>query len=158
MKANTKKITGLIILALLALVLTFALAKRVSPLSWDLHHAINRGVLSDEAINGYDPVAYFTKQKAVKGKKENSFQWRNATWYFSSQDHLNLFQANPEKYAPQFGGYCVFAASKGFTANSDPTVFKRMNEKLYLCAEQGLMDEWLGGGEKLLSETEARWK
>jgi YHS domain-containing protein len=57
------------------------------------------------AIKGYDPVAYFTMGGPVKGQKEFQQEWQGATWRFSSQEHLALFQANPEKYAPQYGGY-----------------------------------------------------
>lgn len=57
------------------------------------------------AVKGYDVVAYFTMGKPVKGKSDFSFKWSDATWRFSSQEHLDLFKASPEKYAPQYGGY-----------------------------------------------------
>ena len=57
------------------------------------------------AIKGYDPVAYFTLGKPVKGKSEFEYKWEGAKWRFSNSEHLNLFSANPEKYAPQYGGY-----------------------------------------------------
>ena len=57
------------------------------------------------AINGYDPVAYFTQGKPLKGSEQFSFQWMGAEWRFASAEHLDLFRANPEKYAPQYGGY-----------------------------------------------------
>jgi len=57
------------------------------------------------AIKGYDPVAYFTQGKPVKGKSEFEYKWEGAKWRFSNSEHLNLFTANPEKYAPQYGGY-----------------------------------------------------
>jgi YHS domain-containing protein len=57
------------------------------------------------AIKGYDPVAYFTLGKPVKGKKEFEYKWQDARWRFSNEDHLNLFKSDPEKYAPQYGGY-----------------------------------------------------
>lgn len=57
------------------------------------------------AIKGYDPVAYFTDGHPVKGKEEFQYEWHNAKWRFASREHLDLFQKNPEKYAPQYGGY-----------------------------------------------------
>jgi len=57
------------------------------------------------AIKGYDTVAYFTMGKPVAGKKEFQYSWQNANWLFSSLKHLQLFKDNPEKYAPQYGGY-----------------------------------------------------
>jgi YHS domain-containing protein len=57
------------------------------------------------AIKGYDPVAYFTLGKPVEGKKEFEYKWQDAKWRFANEDHLNLFRSDPEKYAPQYGGY-----------------------------------------------------
>jgi YHS domain-containing protein len=57
------------------------------------------------ALKGYDAVAYFTLGRPVKGKKEYQFEWENVKWLFSSSQHLALFQKNPERYAPQYGGY-----------------------------------------------------
>ena len=57
------------------------------------------------ALKGYDPVAYFTMGLPVKGHKEFQFEWKNAKWLFANSEHLTLFQENPEKYAPQYGGY-----------------------------------------------------
>ena len=66
------------------------------------------GGRTDTAINGYDTVAYFTDGKPVKGQDGLSTQWMGAKWKFSSQAHLDLFKGNPEKYAPQYGGYCAY--------------------------------------------------
>ena len=57
------------------------------------------------AIKGYDAVAYFTGGRAVAGKKDFQHNWNNARWYFSNADHLDFFKTDPEKYAPQYGGY-----------------------------------------------------
>ena len=57
------------------------------------------------AVKGYDVVAYFTMDKPVKGTKAFSYQWKEATWRFSSREHLDLFKTDPERYAPQYGGY-----------------------------------------------------
>ena len=57
------------------------------------------------AIKGYDPVAYFTEGKALKGTEKFTYQWMGAEWRFASAEHLDLFKSNPEKYAPQYGGY-----------------------------------------------------
>jgi hypothetical protein len=57
------------------------------------------------AIKGYDPVAYFTLSKPVKGQKEYQFEWNNAKWLFANNEHMALFQENPGKFAPQYGGY-----------------------------------------------------
>ncbi|GAL19227.1 hypothetical protein JCM19235_2650 [Vibrio maritimus] len=73
-----------------------------------------------KAIRGYDPVAYFTEGKPVKGDSDYTYSWNDAEWYFSSQENLSLFTANPEKYAPQYGGYCAWAVSKAIPRKSIP--------------------------------------
>jgi len=57
------------------------------------------------ALKGYDPVAYFTQSRPVRGQKEFQHDWNNAKWFFSSREHLHMFQENPDKFAPQYGGY-----------------------------------------------------
>ena len=57
------------------------------------------------AIKGYDPVAYFTLGKPIEGKKKFEYKWQDVKWHFANEKHLNLFKSNPEKYAPQYGGY-----------------------------------------------------
>ena len=84
------------------------------------------------AISGYDPVAYVTDSAPVKGSKEFSYQWKGADWYFASAEHRDLFKANPEKYAPQYGGYCAYAAAKNALAPIDPAAWSIVGGKLYL--------------------------
>ena len=71
------------------------------------------------AINGYDPVAYFTEEKPVKGSRDHSLNWKDAVWLFSSADNKALFEADPDAYAPQYGGItcCLCAVSQELTAN-----------------------------------------
>ena len=68
-------------------------------------------IQSGKAIRGYDPVAYFTEGNPVKGSDKLTYEWNNAKWYFSSEKNLELFKAAPEKYAPQYGGYCAYGLS-----------------------------------------------
>ena len=74
----------------------------------------------DVAVKGADVVAYFTQKRSVIGKAQFSHRWKGRVWRFSSAAHLAAFKANPEKYAPQFGGYCAYAVSRGYTAKSSP--------------------------------------
>jgi len=157
MKRKILKWIGIGMLILIGIAFVLAKVKRVAPLAWG-HQQVNKPMFSDEAINGYDPVAYFTTGKAAKGYKKYTYSWKTATWYFSSAENLNLFKENPEKYAPQFGGYCAFAVSNGFTANSDPKVFKIINNKLYLCADKKFLEKWIIGGAQSLKKSEENWK
>ena len=84
------------------------------------------------AIKEFDPVAYFTEGKPIKGKKDFEYQWLGAKWYFSSAANRDRFIENPSQYAPQYGGYCAYAVSKGHTADISPKAWKIVNGKLYL--------------------------
>src|SRR5579859_4168275 len=98
---------------------------------------------SDEgAIRGYDPVAYFREGKPLKGKKEFSTLWNGAQWSFSSKQNLETFKSNPEKYAPQYGGYCAFGTSEGHKAPTQADAFTIVNDKLYLNYNKDVRTEW----------------
>jgi len=84
------------------------------------------------AIEGYDSVAYFTDGFAVKGKTEFKSEWNGAYWLFSNAEHRDLFDAAPEKYAPQYGGYCAYAASNKGIASGSPQRWRIVDDKLYL--------------------------
>ena len=118
---------------------------------------INTGYFGDVAIKGYDPVAYFTMSKAVKGSEEFTYRWLNAKWQFSSAEHQKLFEASPTKYAPQYGGYCADGLAYGqATANIDPQAWRIINDKLYLNYDPGAAQEF----EELegqLEKAEANW-
>ena len=95
-----------------------------------------------KAIRGYDPVAYFKQGQAVEGQKEFQFIWKDAKWYFSSQENRNDFIRAPESYAPQYGGYCAWAVSQGYTANIDPEAWNIHEGKLYLNYSQEVKKTW----------------
>ena len=94
------------------------------------------------AIHGYDAVAYFTSSKPIKGTEKFQYSWNGANWYFSSEENRKLFAATPEKYAPQFGGYCAFAASRDYVYDADPAFWKIVEGKLYLNYNADAKKEW----------------
>ena len=94
------------------------------------------------AIRGYDPVAYYQQSAPVKGSSQFSFQWQGANWLFASAENRDRFQAEPERYAPQYGGYCAYAVSKGRTASIDPEAWKIVDGKLYLNYSKGVQKKW----------------
>ncbi len=103
---------------------------------------INKSLFGNVAIKGYDPVAYFTDQKPVKGSKKFSTTWKEAKWFFVSQANLEAFIAEPEKYAPQYGGYCAWAVSQNSTAGIDPEAWKIVDGKLYLNYDKNIQKKW----------------
>jgi YHS domain-containing protein len=94
------------------------------------------------AINGYDPVAYFTNRKSEKGEKKYSYKWNGAEWYFVNRSHMEMFKKNPEKYSPQYGGFCAFGVTKNKLVSSDPNVWQIVNGKLYLCHTKEVHKLW----------------
>lgn len=99
-------------------------------------------IKSDAAIQGYDPVAYFKESKPVKGKADLTYTWKQATWHFSSQQNLEDFKANPEKFAPQFGGYCAYGMSEGHKAPTSPDAWTVLDDKLYLNYNKNVRELW----------------
>ncbi len=95
------------------------------------------------AIRGYDTVAYFTQGKPVEGKPEHSIDWRGATWLFSTQEHAELFDAEPEKYAPQYGGYCAYGVAQGYLVKIEPDQWSIVDNKLYLNYDRGVQKKWV---------------
>ena len=94
------------------------------------------------AINGYDPVSYFTEGKPVRGNNEYTYNWNNAVWHFSTKQNQQDFMSNPEKYAPQYGGYCAFGCSEGHKAPTDPDAWTIVDNKLYLNYDTSVKALW----------------
>ena len=110
-----------------------------------------------KAIKGYDPVAYFTEGKPVKGDSDYSLDWNGATWQFSSADNLKAFTDNPDQYAPQYGGYCAWAVSQGYTAKIDPDAWTVHDGKLYLNYSKGVRSQWSGDIPGNIKKGDANW-
>ncbi len=96
----------------------------------------------DTAIKGYDPVGYFKAGKAVQGNDSFTFTWHHMTWYFQNKEDLDLFAKNPEKYAPQYDGFCAWAMTEAQKARTDPEVWKIVDGRLYLNCSRASFKEW----------------
>lgn len=94
------------------------------------------------AINGFDPVAYFTDAAPVEGDAAHAVEWNGAEWRFSSAENKAKFEADPEAFAPQYGGYCAYAVSKGYTAKTDPDAWTIHDGKLYLNYDRSVRGIW----------------
>jgi hypothetical protein len=113
------------------------------------------------AIEGYDPVAYFSKQKAVEGKKELSLVMNGVTWRFSNAENRELFKLAPAKYEPQYGGWCAYAmGATGEKVEVDPETFKVLNGKLYLFYNKyfnNTLKSWNKDEANLNSRADLNW-
>ena len=98
---------------------------------------------SGVAIRGFDTVAYFTESKPVEGTEDHQFDWMGAKWYFSSEENKDLFAADPEKYAPQYGGYCAYGVATDSLVKIEGDQWTIVDDKLYLNYDANLQEMWL---------------
>jgi len=97
----------------------------------------------DLALKGYDAVAYFNEGNAIEGSDQFKYEWHGAKWRFASATNRDAFAGNPEKYAPQYGGYCAWAVGHGYTAKGDPEAWKIVDGKLYLNYSKDVQAKWV---------------
>ncbi len=109
------------------------------------------------AINGYDPVGYFNQNKPIKGSADHTYSWNGVDWHFASAKNLETFSADPERYAPQYGGYCAYAAAKDSLAKTEPDAFTIYDGKLYLNFNQSVKGTWDGSKEAFISTGDKNW-
>lgn len=118
---------------------------------------IYTGSVKGVAINGYDPVAYFTEKKPVAGKADITYDWKGVTWRFASAQNRDAFKAEPEQYAPQYGGYCAYAVSKGYTAKTDPQAWRVVGGKLYLNYNKSVQSTWAKDIPGYIKSADKNW-
>ncbi len=139
--------------ALNRIVISFALLFAAS-----LSHADTPVFTTGEgAIRGYDPVAYFTESKAVKGSAEFTINWNGATWRFASAANRDAFADHPTRYAPQYGGHCAFAMSSGKLVQTDPEAWHIVDGKLYLNYSKRVQRRWLQDVPGYVAKADAQW-
>ncbi|MDE0695607.1 MAG: YHS domain protein [Boseongicola sp.] len=109
------------------------------------------------AIHGYDPVAYFTMSKPVEGDAAITSVLEEATFRFANAEHKALFDADPAKYAPKYGGYCAYAVSKGATAMTVPEAWSIHDGRLYLNYSTGVRRTWLKDVAGNIQRADANW-
>ena len=97
---------------------------------------------SSVAIRGTDPVAYFTEARPVEGSADHTHEWNGAEWRFASAANRDAFAAEPERYAPRFGGYCAWAVANGYTASTVPEAWSIYDGRLYLNYSLAIRDRW----------------
>lgn len=109
------------------------------------------------ALGGTDPVAYFTDSAPVQGDPSIAETWMDATWAFASEENRATFAADPARHAPAFGGYCAFAASRGYLAPSIPEAWSIVDDRLYLNATLRARELWLAELPDVIAAGEANW-
>ncbi len=153
MKSRNRRTTRLWSLAAVAVI---ALAAEAGPVLAD--DSVNTGYFGGVAIMGYDPVAYFTENRAVKGSEEYSYDWLGTPWHFASRKHMEMFQSEPVSYAPQYGGYCAGEVLAGsVTVNIDPEAFKIIDGKLYLTYDKAHTADFAAHASDKVPKADATW-
>ena len=145
------------IMRYLVMVLSLALGlTSLNAQSQNEHLNLKKGL----AIQGYDPVSYFKSNKAIEGIKEIQVKHNGATFYFSSNENRNLFIKSPDKYSPEYGGYCAYAMADGDKVKIDPKTFKLIDNKLYLFYNfrgTNTLELWNDDESKLLPKADSEW-
>ena len=118
---------------------------------------VHTGLFNNNAAGGYDVVSYFDGTAPVKGERAFSTSHNGADFRFSSQANLDTFLADPDAYAPQYGGYCAWAVSQGYTAPGDPKTYKIVDGKLYLNYNAKVQADWEQDIDGFITAANANW-
>jgi YHS domain-containing protein len=111
----------------------------------------------DGALRGYDPVSYFDREQAVKGDKAHHYRYGGADFYFSSKENRQRFIDDPERFLPQYGGYCAYGMARNFVVSSDPNAFTVVDGKLYLNYSLKVKNTWLKDIPGNIAKADANW-
>ncbi len=109
------------------------------------------------AVDGTDVVAYFKEGRPVSGNRDITYDWKGVTWRFSTEANREAFVAEPEAYAPQYGGYCAWAVSEGYTASTTPEAWKIVDGKLYLNYSRRIQRKWERDIPARISAADGHW-
>ena len=140
-----------------AVALAFAPLLIAAPAAYAEKAPIYTGSFSNTAVEGHDPVAYFTQGKPVKGSKDFKTTYQGAEFRFSTAANLALFEADPAKYAPQYGGYCAWAVSQGYTAKGAADNWASADGKLYLNYNAKVQKTWNEDRAGFIEKADAAW-
>lgn len=109
------------------------------------------------AIRGTDPVAYFTEGRPILGRAEFTHAWAGATWRFASTENRDRFAADPERYAPAYGGFCAYAAARNYTASVDPQAWRIVEGRLFLNYDLSIRDRWARNIPAEIANADRNW-
>jgi YHS domain-containing protein len=137
--------------------LAFAIGALVAAPAYAEQAPVHTGLLSRVAVGGYDPVAYFTDGRPVRGSAEFRVTHQGYEYRFASAEHLAAFRANPARYLPQYGGYCAWAVAQGYTAAGNPQNWRIVDGKLYLNYNAEIQTRWEGDIPGHVRNANANW-
>lgn len=109
-------------------------------------------------LHGYDPMAYFYKNKALQGSSRFQAKWGGGTYWFSSAQHRSWFKSDPDRWVPSYGGWCAMSLTRGKKVDADPNFFVRRATGLYVFANEAEMQAWLTDEARHEAQAKARWE
>ena len=109
------------------------------------------------ALRGYDPVAYFVSAQPQKGQAQYSYEYKGSKFHFASEANKRAFMTMPEKYAPQFGGYCAYGTAQGYKVSTKPDAFAIVKDKLYLNYDKKVQNIWRHDIPGNIQRAETNW-
>jgi YHS domain-containing protein len=109
------------------------------------------------ALRGYDPVAYFVAAEPQKGQSQYSYEYKGSKFHFANESNRRAFVKAPEKYAPQFGGYCAYGTSQGYKVSTQPDAFAIVKDKLYLNYNKKVQEIWQQDVPGNIARAEKNW-
>ncbi len=115
------------------------------------------GLLSNTGAGGYDTVSYFKTGEPTKGSTKYTTEYMGATWRFSTAENLALFEEDPERFAPAYGGYCAWAVSQGYLAKGDPQHWAIRDRRLFLNYDESVQNRWLKDTEAFIRQADGNW-
>jgi YHS domain-containing protein len=118
---------------------------------------VHTGILSNVAVGGYDPVAYFADGRPARGTTQHRTTYQGHEYRFASAEHLAAFRANPTRYLPQYGGYCAWAISQNYTAPGNPLNWRIVNGRLYLNYNDEIQQRWERDIPGFIQRADANW-
>ena len=146
-------------IALIVIIVPVALffTIKLSPVSWNLVGPINED--NTIAIKGFDPVAYYTAGSAVKGDPKNGLKVNNIIYRFSSPENKLMFKTFPDKYVPQYGGYCATAVSLGYTSDIDPQYWHIEDDRLFVFFNSDSRDDFKSQvSSNIIEKADQAWR
>lgn len=121
------------------------------------HAVIYTGFVPGTAVGGYDAVAYHTQGEARPGSETITISHEGATWRFESKANREAFLADPQAYAPQYGGHCAWAMAQGYLAQGDPEIWRIIDGRLFLNATEGVNRRWLRDLDGFIAQADQNW-
>jgi hypothetical protein len=110
------------------------------------------------AIDGFDPVSYFSENRPERGSSNITAEWNGAVWHFTTVEHRDIFLKEPEKYAPRYGGFCALGMAHGGDVPTNPEAWTIWEGKLYLNMIKEVSITWRYNPDKLIARADKKWE